>query len=90
VLKGFHDGAKLTEGKVIQALCNCVISAVDGKDGLEDSSAVELLLELLQLEGVDPTCTNEQVSAIYTFVLAAFPVCKPLLCSSRFLSHDPT
>src|SRR5690242_8086492 len=63
VLKGFQDGTKLTDGKVIQALCNCVISAVDGKDGLEDASAVELLLELLQLEGVDPNCTNEQVCA---------------------------
>jgi hypothetical protein len=70
VLKGFQDGTKLTKGKVIQALCNCVISAVDGKDGDEDSSAVELLQELLQLEGVDPNCTNEQVHALCTLVVA--------------------
>ncbi|CAM9535100.1 unnamed protein product [Choristocarpus tenellus] len=52
-----EQGQEPDAERVLQALCNAVISAADGDE--EDSEAVRLLTELLALEGVDPNFGSE-------------------------------
>lgn len=52
------QGETLTETRVLQALCNAVISASVGKDE-EDKDALKLLAELLAQDAVDPNAGDE-------------------------------
>ncbi|CAM9262427.1 unnamed protein product, partial [Discosporangium mesarthrocarpum] len=52
VLAEVKKGEEPDDDRVLQALCNAVISAADGEE--EDKEAVRLLTELLAEEGVDP------------------------------------
>eukprot|EP00611_Tribonema_gayanum_P027616 TRINITY_DN6882_c0_g1_i1.p1 TRINITY_DN6882_c0_g1~~TRINITY_DN6882_c0_g1_i1.p1 ORF type:complete len:232 (-),score=66.93 TRINITY_DN6882_c0_g1_i1:782-1429(-) len=61
VLGRAKGGAQLGESEIMHALCNCVVSAANGEDGVEDSQSVELLKELLDMQGVDPNCGNQQI-----------------------------
>ncbi|KAG5192802.1 hypothetical protein JKP88DRAFT_292418 [Tribonema minus] len=65
VLGRAKGGAPLGESEIMRALCNCVVSAANGEDGVEDRQppqhSVELLKELLDMQGVDPNCGNQQI-----------------------------
>ncbi|CAM9575521.1 unnamed protein product [Ectocarpus sp. 12 AP-2014] len=57
VLSQIQNGDTLDTGRVLQALCNAVISSSVDED--EDPHALKLLAELLAEDGVDPNAGDE-------------------------------
>eukprot|EP00752_Nemacystus_decipiens_P008918 g7961.t2 len=64
VLDLVERGEPLTETRVLQALCNAVISASVEKDG-DNKDALTLLAELLAQDLVDPNAGDEAMWDIY-------------------------